>query len=173
MGWGAIGLRFEGDSIAPLNGTSFSSPILAGLVACLWQLHPGRSSSEIMDAVRRSASLFNDPNDSLGYGIPNFELAHEALDATTSIDFAESAETLRAYPVPFGDHLDLLLPNALAGSFTLELFDPTGRMHWSASRMASGRERIRLDGLQGLGAGLYILRLRSSGAEHVLRVMKQ
>ncbi|MDR0368540.1 MAG: S8 family serine peptidase, partial [Bacteroidales bacterium] len=33
-----------------INGTSFSSPILAGMVACLWQIFPEKSNYEIMDA---------------------------------------------------------------------------------------------------------------------------
>ncbi|MBL0126510.1 MAG: S8 family serine peptidase [Flavobacteriales bacterium] len=55
MGWGAIGLRVEGDSIAPISGTSFSAPILAKLVACLWQLHPEQSAQAISAGGTRKA----------------------------------------------------------------------------------------------------------------------
>ena len=32
------------------NGTSFASPVLAGLVTCLWQAHPTKSNMEIINA---------------------------------------------------------------------------------------------------------------------------
>ena len=54
VGWGAIGLGIDGLRPDPLNGTSFSSPITCGLVACLWQLHRDKSAHEVMDAVRQA-----------------------------------------------------------------------------------------------------------------------
>jgi serine protease AprX len=63
----------------PSNGTSFSSPILAGAVACLWQKHPAKTNLEIMNAVRVSAHLYSTPNDQYGYGIPNFGVADKIL----------------------------------------------------------------------------------------------
>lgn len=53
-------------------GTSFSTPIVCGIVACLWQGLPGKTAREIMELVRRSASQADDPDNILGYGIPDF-----------------------------------------------------------------------------------------------------
>lgn len=36
------------------NGTSFSSPIMCGMVACLWQACPELTAKEIIELVRRS-----------------------------------------------------------------------------------------------------------------------
>ena len=58
-------------------GTSFSTPLVCGLVACLWQALPGKTASEIMDIVRRSASQYHEPTSILGYGIPNFRKAYD------------------------------------------------------------------------------------------------
>jgi subtilisin family serine protease len=49
------------------NGTSYSTPLLAGLMACLWQAHPQKSNMEIMDMVKRSASHFHEPDSLYGY----------------------------------------------------------------------------------------------------------
>src|SRR5690606_5230120 len=59
------------DVIGTLNGTSFSSPILAGGIVCLWQALPYKSNAEIMQLVRESASQYSNPDYFLGYGIPN------------------------------------------------------------------------------------------------------
>jgi len=56
-------------------GTSFSTPLVCGLVACLWQALPHKTASEIMDIVRRSASQYHEPTNIFGYGIPNFRKA--------------------------------------------------------------------------------------------------
>lgn len=60
-------------------GTSFSSPILAGMVTCLWQAFPEKSNYEIMEAVRRSGHLYENPDDQLGYGITDFLKAYNIL----------------------------------------------------------------------------------------------
>jgi subtilisin family serine protease len=54
------------------NGTSYSTPLLAGLITCLWQAFPDKSNMEIMDMLKRSASHFQEPDSLYGYGIPDF-----------------------------------------------------------------------------------------------------
>lgn len=78
------------------NGTSFASPILCGMTACLWQAHPNKSNTEIMDAVKQSAHLYTTPNDSMGYGIPNFWTAHLLLRETETSNDSK----LTLYPNP-------------------------------------------------------------------------
>ena len=71
------------------DGTSFSSPMLSGMVACLWQAFPEKSNYEIMEAVRKAGDrnvIFNgkvivqpDTNDGYGYGITDFLRAYNIL----------------------------------------------------------------------------------------------
>jgi len=58
--------------IAPGSGTSYSTPVLTGLIACLWQAYPEKTNMEIIEMVKRSASHFHAPNPLYGYGIPDF-----------------------------------------------------------------------------------------------------
>lgn len=62
--------------IGRANGTSFSSPILTGMVACLWQAFPDLDAYEIMDLVRRSGDRADYPDNVFGYGIPDFGRAY-------------------------------------------------------------------------------------------------
>ena len=57
-------------------GTSFSTPIVAGLVACLWQSLPSKTALEIIDLVRQTSSSYQKPDNIFGYGIPNFWRAY-------------------------------------------------------------------------------------------------
>ena len=61
--------------ITQSNGTSFSSPILAGGVASLVQALPDATNAEIMAYVRESSSQYSNPDFFLGYGIPDFQSA--------------------------------------------------------------------------------------------------
>ena len=61
------------------NGTSFSNPNIAGLIACLWQAFPEYSNMQIIDEVQKSAHKFSTPDDRYGYGIPNFKKAFYSL----------------------------------------------------------------------------------------------
>ncbi|MCR4965564.1 MAG: S8 family serine peptidase [Bacteroidales bacterium] len=61
-------------------GTSFSSPILSGMVACLWQAFPEKDNYEIMEAVRQSGNLYwEDEHGQLGFGITDFLKAYNIL----------------------------------------------------------------------------------------------
>jgi subtilisin family serine protease len=57
-------------------GTSFSTPIVAGLVACLWQALPNKTALEIIDLIRQTSSQYQYPDNVYGYGIPNFWRAY-------------------------------------------------------------------------------------------------
>jgi subtilisin family serine protease len=57
-------------------GTSFSTPIVAGLVACLWQALPDKTALEIINLVRQQSDSYQKPDNIYGYGIPNFWRAY-------------------------------------------------------------------------------------------------
>ena len=63
-------------SIVRDMGTSFSTPIVAGLVACLWQALPEKTALEIIELVRQTSSYAKEPDNIFGYGIPNFWRAY-------------------------------------------------------------------------------------------------
>lgn len=176
VGWGAIGLGVDGQRAQPINGTSFSSPITAGLVACLWQLHRDRTSHEIMEAVRKSASTYSTPSDSLGYGIPDFWRAHLLLQGQDLTQLI-SPTFLGLYPMPFTDVLDIALFTSEVDRVDLELYDTQGRSVWRTitpvERGVYTHLRIGTDALHDLDSGCYLLRASLAGrAELVQQVIK-
>jgi serine protease AprX len=62
----------SGESVCfPANGTSFSTPILAGAVACYWQAHKTMNNIEVLNTLRNNASNGLFPNNRSGWGIPS------------------------------------------------------------------------------------------------------
>lgn len=68
------------------SGTSFSSPIMCGLIACLWQANPDMTNVQLLDIVRRSGNKFSTPNDDYGYGVVDMQLALDAVRNASSIN---------------------------------------------------------------------------------------
>lgn len=56
-------------------GTSYATPLMAGLCASLWSAVPELTPAQLREAVRQSASAYNAPDSIHGYGIPDFEEA--------------------------------------------------------------------------------------------------
>lgn len=59
------------------SGTSFATPILAGMGICLWQALPQLSPQELIDLLRQSGSQAERPDAELGYGLPNLYKAYK------------------------------------------------------------------------------------------------
>lgn len=53
------------------NGTSFSTPITAGVCALILSAHPELTPMQVIEALKKTASLSNNPNNILGWGIIN------------------------------------------------------------------------------------------------------
>ena len=171
MGWGSIVLRENVDSVVAANGTSFASPILAGLVACLWQLHPNNTAPEVIAAVRQSASFYTAPSDSLGYGVPDFAIAHTILLAT-GIRSTADLGAMHLYPMPFADQLNIVLRDPVVGPLQLSLLDLAGRTVWSGAHTPTGN-RIQVVGLGEMAEGMYLLHLTDKkGTVSTLSVIK-
>ena len=74
MGSPATVLTGRGTIIKDM-GTSFSTPVVTGLVACLWQALPTLKATDIIDIVRKCADNYATPDNIYGYGIPDFKRA--------------------------------------------------------------------------------------------------
>lgn len=61
------------------NGTSFACPNMAGLTTCLWQAFPEINNMGIINALQQSANRASNPNDRIGYGIPDMKKAFVLL----------------------------------------------------------------------------------------------
>ncbi|MBP8823496.1 MAG: S8 family peptidase [Flavobacteriales bacterium] len=175
MGLHTIGLDGGGWNVGPISGTSFSGPLVAGLSACLWQLHPDRSAHEVMAAIRQSASQHANPDNDLGHGIPDFWRAHLLLGGRDLTGLSQPT-AMHVMPVPFTDFLDVELFAGSAATMTVEMHDLLGRVVWATTTALEpqvyARVRIRNDLLGRLNAGAYLLAVQVGDSRITRRVVK-
>jgi len=108
------------------SGTSFSSPLVAGAAACLWQTNPEKTNAEIAAAIRASASLYPDGNQQIGYGIPDFALAMSILNDSSNIPSdPDRAEFLSAYRI--GNQLSLQVYSPVESAVEIRIYDLNGK----------------------------------------------
>ena len=105
------------------NGTSFSSPIIAGVIACFWQAFPNKTSKEIMDLIRNSADRFSSPLNQFGYGIPDFEVAYNRVLSVS--DFLNLSDA-RIFPNPVNTSFTISAKENSLNDFTIQLYTIMG-----------------------------------------------
>jgi serine protease AprX len=164
-GQGTI-VGYPSGTVASGNGTSFATPLIAGLAASFWQSHPRLTASQVTASLRRSGSQYTTPDDMLGYGIPNFERAST---------IAEVYSQLLVYPNPFSEAEPLAIQwGEIEANVPLNatLVDLTGRIIWQNSFTSSGLAAFVLPNLN-LSAGLYFMTLVSGDKKRTMKVIKQ
>lgn len=156
------------------SGTSFSSPIIAGAAACLWQANPIYSAWEIIQALKNSASLASNPNNKLGWGIPDFLLASSQLTAIGFQDL-EPFDNLNAYPNPIlNDQLMVALNLKNYETIDIRIYNAYGREVYAKSgiKLAQGKNLVALNQLDGLTKGIYMLQVSNGYYVQTMKLLK-
>ncbi len=149
------------------SGTSFSSPLMAGFAASLWQAYPELTNAELRAVLRNSGHLNMEPNNELGYGVPRFlEITGELGPPYLLI--TEGLEGVEVYPNPFKN--GLTIENLNGRTMHYDLMDSQGRVINSGIVYSSGGH-IEID--DALQQGLYFLVLKSDGFSETVKLLKK
>lgn len=149
------------------NGTSFSSPVLAGMAACLWQMKPNFTNMQIKQAIMQSGSTAANPSNTFGYGIPDFVAAANWL---TSIDTGQhEARLVSIYPNPFVNDVQMRLFEMRPLSVLLT--DVFGRKI-AGMTMTDINKGVLIEVLKGLASGTYFLRAIGPDGQQQIKLVK-
>jgi len=150
------------------NGTSFATPLMAGLAAGFWQANPQLTAVQVTDALRKTGSQYATPDAQLGYGIPKF----------TRLLVLANNEPISppiVFPNPVSDAGPLLVrwPNAgRTAPVDAILTDLTGRVYYQKQYAPGGADTFMLP-TTGLATGLYFVTLTAGNLRETVKVIKQ
>lgn len=173
QGSGSI-VASSGGGVQSGNGTSFSSPIMAGAAACLWQAHPTYNNMEIMNAIQESASQASTPDYFKGYGIPNLGLADLLLTGIEVNDYTQD-ELLKVFPLPFYDKLTIWFYSSSDQDVKIEITDLSGKRVYYAqtSVWRNSYNPMVISALSTFAQGLYIFNLQTEEKYYTRKMLKQ
>jgi hypothetical protein len=154
------------DDVGPSNGTSFSSPIMAGMVTCLWQSQPNLSPFMIKQALYYSSDRFNNPDTLYGYGLPDFEQAMNILGVQ---DSQESSNLMMVVPNPVLDHFRIVL-NQASENLEWKVYNIQGQVVMSGVEEATQKE-LQLS-LGNNPSGIYFVEINQDGQVDQVKISK-
>jgi len=169
LGQGTKIVQYDGE-ISTGNGTSFASPLVAGLAAGLWEAYPQLSNLELIDLIKRGSSQYFQPDTLLGYGIPDYRRIQSVI---TAINEDLLPSEFKLYPNPVDNHKLVVEFTGVQinSSVIIDINNINGKnvFHLSISKYDK-QNNLELD-LHGLRKGIYILNLvhgRYSGSAKIL-----
>lgn len=153
------------------SGTSFASPLLAGMVAGFWQAYPWLTAMEVMLYIRKAGHQAPKPDNLLGYGVPTFERAAALVPPLLHIN-DQNKGAIQLYPNPFGGTVAPLLtikPPLTSLQFDATLSDLSGKKIWDGKVSVTNNELP----FGSLNSGFYLLNLQHPDYQQVIKVFKQ
>jgi len=152
------------------NGTSYSSPVMTGMIACLLQGYTERNIPHSVEAVRtaliHSGNSFNAPTSQLGYGIPDFEYALK-FPMFDSLKEVEAANFELIYN-PQEKNIHILMFNRQdAAGKTIRLYSATGCL-MATQQM---NDAITILPANNLSAGIYLVSISANGKNETRKIM--
>jgi hypothetical protein len=155
------------------SGTSFSNPNMAGLIACLWQAFPEFNNLKIIDAVQRSCPTYATPNDRIGYGIPDMQVAFTIL-MQQRLEKQLQNNWVSISPNPVIYNPIVLIKAPTTGTLQMQLTDMIGRSLYTYSNTAALNQiySISLSSMNYLPKGIYNLRVMVGPFAQTIRLVK-
>lgn len=151
-------------SITAASGTSFSGPIMAGMIASFWQAVPSLTNQQVVNLVKQSSDRFNLPTFQYGYGIPDFQLA--IANAALDVNEATSSNFV-VYPNPTKGIISISIPNGFDNS-KIAIYNSLGQ---TILEQNINQSNATLS-LENLNSGVYFYKIASANATQTGKIIK-
>ncbi len=157
VGMAAV-IQSSSGTLAASNGTSFACPKMAGLATCLWQGFPEFNNMKIRSALWQAGSKSNNPDDRVGYGIPDMKKAVMLLlkDFATSNATISNCRTILTWTSKDINTMTYEIERLLPGQSS---FTKIGEQFVTGTTF-SNHSHLYLDPLDGLPFGMITYRIR-------------
>ena len=152
-------------AIQTASGTSFSCPIMAGMIASFWQAVPFLNNQQVVNIVKQSSDRFANPNDQFGYGIPDFQLALDIalLNINTNV-----TSSFQLFPNPVKDVVTISFTNELE-SASIAIYNSLGQIVKENNNMKA----ISTISLEDLSSGVYFYKIKTTSETKSGKIIKK
>jgi serine protease AprX len=172
VGWGTY-MFLPNGILTQGNGTSLSSPIIAGLSACLWQANRKATNMQVNDAILQSSDRFDHPDTIYGYGIPDFYQANLILKSNYRSE-KDTTNAIQVFPNPFRYEIYLSFNSQSDQEAAIEVYDQTGNLMTDFKLPVNkGYNLILIDSFSILSQGIYILNIQCGDRQYHQLIIKQ
>lgn len=155
-------------SLGSASGTSLAAPLITSLAAGVRQRYPDLSGIEIIDAIRKSGSQSANPDNLLGFGIPNFK------GVVNYIEKSHQENVFEVYPNPVTRDSITVSPfdPDQVKSCKVEVLTSQGQTVYEASVTFSWTNRTHTSYVNSLPSGVYFMRIWWGAKRFTYRVVK-
>jgi hypothetical protein len=153
-------------NIVTANGTSFSGPIMAGMIASFWGAVPNYTNQQIVDFVKQSADNYTTPNELYGYGIPDFSLALTNATTLGVANFNQKEFTI--FPNPAKETVSIAFPSG-EESVTFTLYTTLGQLVLE-EKVSNQNASVALN---AINSGMYLYKIQTSTYTQTGKISKQ
>jgi serine protease AprX len=151
-----VAAAWEADRYARVEGTSFASPQVTGVIAQMLQVNPSLRPMQVRRLLRQTASQAHAPDTSRGWGIVNADAAVRAAEWQARRSPPSSLEVSVPYqPVASSGLVVPVTAPARTSTLRASLATPSGHHVRHVKRVGHpGPNRLAVD-TEGLSPGLY------------------
>ncbi len=150
------------------SGTSFSAPLISGMIACVLALKPEWSASEVTQVVRSYSNRYPAHDSLYGFGIPNFDLLYEKTLKTRTERYSNSK--LKAFPNPFSQ--TFYVETTTTGD-TVYLYRTDGKLIASVSSSYYKRVNFPSRMVSDLPKGIYFVVVKGETGTESIKLIKK
>ncbi|MCC9167401.1 S8 family serine peptidase [Pontibacter harenae] len=166
LGWNAYVLNSNGALVKSI-GTSFSSPIMAGMATILWQANAGKTNMELIRLIRSIGSNATAPDNTIGYGIP------KANKTLTSVLPPRPQQDFHVTNPVTSENIKLFLPVHLQQKeAVVHIYDVKGKLIYKQELPPHQPQHVLLLNPAVLQKGMYLCRLHTNGNMSTVRFVK-
>ncbi len=171
VGWGTY-MYLPNGMLTQGNGTSLSSPVVAGLSACLWQANPQATNMQLFEAIKQSSDRFTNPDTIYGYGIPDFYRANLFLKANYRSQ-TDTTDIIHIFPNPFRYETYLSFESEFDGEIIVSVYNQTGILVTDIKLpVIKGYNLILTDNFSELSHGIYFVVIQYGDRHLYDRIIK-
>jgi subtilisin family serine protease len=168
VGEGSI-IITSGGSLSSGSGTSFSAPIMAGLVTCLLQKYPTLTNTDLFNIIKESSSQYSNPDNDYGYGIPNFSLA-----SIIDLEVGNSGVYLSSNN-PFNDIIEFTIISPVDKNAKIIVSDILGRIIYNKDEefLNIPVNKYTINNLNDMKSGIYIVSIYIMNNKYNFKLIKE